>query len=77
MRYVDVTRQQREPHLLQQMVKDKNWPKLKEYDDCWPVICILKSKLKNGAAAARRSELKDTQARLQAIMSRRGVSPEL
>ncbi|KAG5349106.1 hypothetical protein C0989_005842 [Termitomyces sp. Mn162] len=61
--------------ICDEMIKDKNWPKLKDYEGCWPVLCILKSKLKNGAAAARRNELRDTQARLQAVMNRRGMSP--
>ncbi|KAG6819087.1 hypothetical protein H0H93_015600 [Arthromyces matolae] len=58
-----------------EMKKDKNWATLKNYEKCWPVICILKSKLKNGVAAARRNEVKDMQVRMQAIMNRRGMSP--
>ncbi|KAG6912064.1 hypothetical protein DXG01_001082 [Tephrocybe rancida] len=61
--------------LCSEMLKDKNWPKLKEYADCWPVHCFLMMQLKNSSAAARRREMKTTHVRMQAVMNRRGMSP--
>ncbi|KAF8059012.1 hypothetical protein FPV67DRAFT_1450684 [Lyophyllum atratum] len=55
------------------MAKDSKWPKLKDYENCWPVQSILKLTLKYNAEAARRSTCKDASQRLIAAL--RGNSP--
>lgn len=55
------------------MMKDSKWPRLKEYESCWPVQSILKLTLKYGAEAARRNACKGASRRLIAAL--RGQSP--
>jgi len=44
--------------ICDQMMEDKMWSRLKEYEKCWPVRGILKLALKHGSEASRRGATK-------------------
>ncbi|KAF8057799.1 hypothetical protein FPV67DRAFT_1677024 [Lyophyllum atratum] len=55
------------------MAKDNMWPKLQEYEGCWPVQSILKLTLKYRSEASRRDEMIEQSSRLEAAL--RGKTP--
>ncbi|KAF8873743.1 hypothetical protein CPB84DRAFT_1753171 [Gymnopilus junonius] len=51
--------------ICQKMQEPDKWPQLEKYEDCWPVISIIKLAVKYKAEATRRNQDKEVSRRIQ------------